>query len=138
MTTKTQRIEAQITRAVARARALGAQLVAQYDWGVTYTAKAGWTAIPGQDAEVCICGAIALAENPPDGRGLLQAIAKKYRMTVGQAASLSDGFEGRALYVDRRGYASGGIWYPKKYRQDITWYRIGKKWRAKADRIEPD
>jgi len=133
--TKIQKLQARITQAVARARALGAELVAQGSWGAEYDRTAGWIVEPNRfdgKKEVCICGAIAFAENLPNGKGLLRAISKKYGITVAQAASLSDGFEGYKFAVGDR----DGDEYPTHYALDKTWYRIGRKWRARADRVE--
>lgn len=122
-TTKIQRLEKRIAVAVARARALGVQLVVRNAYGVDYEKETGWTPV-GSGNAVCICGAIALAENPSDGRGILTAIAKKYGITIDQAASLSDGFEGN------------NPWEQAADERDKDWYRIGRKWRNRADRIE--
>ena len=130
MATKIQKIQKQITAAVAHARALGATLVARGSWGVRYQAGVGWTPLPNDDLQVCICGAIALSENPTNGKGILHAIAKKYDITIGQAASLSDGFE---RYVVGEGDSPA---YPVRYEHDPVWYRIGRKWRWRADRVE--
>ena len=132
--TKIQKLQKRIAAAVARARALGAELVAQGSWGAEYDPKAGWIVEPNyaNKKEVCICGAIAFAENLPNGKGLLRAISKKYGITVAQAASLSDGFEG---YTEAEEFRDEDE-YPKHYAMDKTWYRIGRKWRARADRVE--
>lgn len=118
--TKLERLQKRIATAVARARALGARLVVRNAYGVDYDRETGWYPVDA-DHKVCICGAIALAENPPDGDGILEAIAKKYGITEDQAASLSDGFEGNR-------YA----WDQQATKLDRMWYRIGRKWRARA------
>lgn len=128
MNPKIRKLEARIEDAVGRARALGYKLVAQGSWGVKH-GDFGWVPEKGEP-EVCICGAIALAENPKNGAGILRAIAKKYGITVAQAASLSDGFENL-----REGSGDPDAGYPKKYEHDSVWYRIGKKWRERADRV---
>lgn len=132
--TKLQRLEKRITAAVARAKGLGFNLVAQGQWGVEYDKAAGWVPdkTPMTDEQtVCICGAIALSENPKNGAGILRAIAKKFGISAAQAASLSDGFEG---WTETEGDPAMG--YPKRYVHDKVWYRIGRKWRNRADRIE--
>lgn len=134
MNQRMRRLESRISWAVARARELGAELVAQQDWGVSYGKRTGWVS-DNAAPQVCICGAIALAENPADGRGLLAAIAKKYDITIVQAASLSDGFEGFQLISGTKTRKDEHGWYPSRYKQDPTWYRIGRKWRSRADRV---
>lgn len=121
--TKMAKLQNRIRAAVARARALGFRLVVRNAYGVDYSAKAGWVPVDS-DKRVCICGAIALAENPKNGRGILRAIAKKYGITEQQAASLSDGFEGNHYRWDQQAAAL-----------DRDWYRIGRKWAERAARV---
>lgn len=123
--TKIQKLQKRIAVAVARARALGARLVVRNAYGVDYSPRTGWT-LYDDEKEVCICGAILLAENPTNGGGILKAIAKKYHITENQAASLSDGFEDNHW-----------SWQQQAKKLDQAWYRIGRKWRERADAIRP-
>lgn len=121
--TKLERLEKRIALAVARAKALGYGLIVRQRYGVDYKDGIGWypdgvCLSPG----VCICGAIALAENPKDGRGIIHAIARKYGITEDQAMSLSDGFEGNRYGWDRQAN-----------KLDKVWYRIGRKWARRAE-----
>lgn len=117
--TKLERLEKRIALAVARAKALGHGLIVRQRYGVDYREGVGWYP-DGSSPGVCICGAIALAENPKDGRGIIPAIARKYGITEDQAKSLSDGFEG--TYE----------WSRQANKLDKVWYRIGRKWARRA------
>lgn len=76
--TKIERLQKRIALAVARADALGYTLIVRQRYGVDYRPDVGWFPDASDEPGVCICGAIALAENPKDGRGILKAIAQKY------------------------------------------------------------
>ncbi len=112
-----------ISRAVATIRRWDYRLVADNRFGVT-TDRRGW--VPAlDDQEVCICGAVALAENPTTRTGVIAAVARKLGITCAQAASLSDGFEDME---------PGSSW-AGRYTVDKAWYRIGRKWRQRADEV---
>ena len=111
-------IELRIQEAVRTVRRFGFRLVADQRWGVEHQ-KGGWLPSEGEK-EVCICGAIALAENPQGCHGVLSAVAQKLGISWKQADSLSDGFEGFS--------------YDESV-HDRAWFRIGRKFRRRADEV---
>lgn len=119
---RTLQIEKRIAAAVSLVRRLGFRLVADRAWGV-HRQRGNW--LPTATHEVCICGAIALAENPPSRDGIITAVANKLGITKTQAASLSDGFEGDPE-------PNSGAF---RYTIDKAWYRIGRKFRRRADEV---
>lgn len=86
--------------------------------------------------EVCLCGAVLLATDAGGvleggGEGIIRAVAKKLGITVKQAASLNNGFEGARINL---GHATAAYDITLE-KVDRKWYTIGKAFRRRWEKL---
>jgi hypothetical protein len=92
------------------------------------------------EGHVCLCGAVLAATGMPldgydfglDGEEIIRRVARRLGITIAQAASLNNGFEGEPITAKVVVGASGLTVKPN----DRKWYTIGKTIRRQYQKAQ--